>query len=127
MKKSTRYAAVVLAAFCLGYGIVFKMFYALAIGILLGVAMLFEKKMSITEDGLEMDYRLLVNFYHEVWEFGEIESIHREKVNASGLVPLNFMKGLSGKRLLFPVETAEKVIQVALESNKEIYYDIIER
>ena len=125
MKKSTRWASVGFAVLFVVMGILSKIFYAWFAGLLLGVAMLFEKKLCITGQGMEMEYRLLVKLHHEVWTFEEIESIHREAVKELELTALIFMKGLSGKRMIFSIENAEKIVQMAKDINPSIdYHDV---
>lgn len=124
IKKSTRYAAMMFALMFLIYGVMNHVIYACVAGLLFGVAMLFEKKMYITDCGLEMDYRLIVMLYHDVWSFEEMEAIYREPMKESGIVALNIMKGLSGKRVVFSKDIAEKIIEMALGKNPKIDYNI---
>jgi len=122
MKKSTRWAAVLFAVLFVVYGILSKTFYAWFAGLLLFVVMLYEKQLCVTGQGLVMDSGLLVKLYREVWTFGEIESIHRRPAKEPGYVTLVFMKGLSGKQLVFTCENAENIVQMALDINPSIDY-----
>lgn len=124
IKKSTRYAAMMFALLFLVYGVLNHILYACVAGVLFGIAMLFEKKLYVTELGLEMDYKLVVKLYHDVWSFDEIEAIYREPMKETGVIALNVMKGLSGKRLVFSADVAKEVIKMALEKNSKIDYNV---
>lgn len=123
MKKSTRFATFMFSLCFIAYGYMSHLLYAVLCGILLGAVVLFEKKMCITENGLEIRYKMLIDFCHDVWSFEDIEAIYREPIKDTGMVALNFMKGLSGKRLVFSSEDAESVIKIACGCNSSIKCD----
>ena len=103
-------------------GILQRSVYAGAIGIVLLAAGAMSKTVTVSEEGIVTEYRFLVRTKHEVWAWDEIKDIFCEYSSKyPGKVGIHFTKeNLMARRLLFPRNLREEIIDLALSKNPKI-------
>ena len=126
MKKSTRIAAVVAGFALIAAGIYMKMIYTAVVGLVILLAVMLQKTISVTEEGVQVTYDAVFCKYRELWRFGEITELHRELSPDRRQCALHFMKDVMSRRLVFSVEDGDEVIGMALEKKEKIHFDEVD-
>lgn len=121
LKKSTRIAAIVAGLFMIGLAVYIKSWHAAFIGIVLLLAMCLQKEISMTEEGLEVNYDMVVYQYKELWPYAEIEDIHKELSPDGTKMALHVMKDVMSRKLIYDLPVYKEVIELALEKNPKIH------
>ena len=120
-KKSTRIAAIAAGLFFILLGIIRPSIYAGMIGLVMLAAMMLRKKTAVTEEGIVVTYDAIVYKYVETWAWEEIQEIHKELSPEATKYALHFMKDIMSKRLVYSLRDAQKVLELAQESNPKIH------
>ena len=121
LRKSTRIAAVVAGIFMIVLAIFIRSIHAAFIGIVILLAMVLQKEIAMTEDGLEVNYDMIVYQYKELWPYEEIEDIHKELSPDGTKMALHVMKDVMSRKLIYDLPVYEEVIALALEKNPKIH------
>ena len=95
--------------------------HAAFIGIVILLAMVLQKEIAMTEDGLEVNYDMIVYQYKELWPYEEIEDIHKELSPDGTKMALHVMKDVMSRKLIYDLPVYEEVIALALEKNPKIH------
>lgn len=104
-------------------GLLLGSVFGIAAGPILIWAAFFVKYTIVNEEGIIVHYDAKIFRYQEEWRFDEITNIHREAVKSGDYSVLHFTKGTMSKRLVFEKKDAQKVIDFALETNKNIHFE----
>ena len=123
IRKSTRVIAVIAGLALIGVAIYANSIYSAIVGVIILLAMLLRKSVVINEEGLLTTYDAVFYKYRELWSFDEITDLHTEAVPDPQYEVLHVGKGIMVRRLVFLTGEVDKVIQLALEKNKEIHVD----
>ena len=121
LKKSTRIAAIVAGIFMIGLAVYIKSWHAAFIGIVILLAMVLQKEISMTEEGLEVNYDMVVYQYRELWPYDQIEDIHKELSPDGSKMALHVMKDVMSRKLIYDLDVYKDVIELALEKNPKIH------
>lgn len=121
LRKSTRIAAIVAGIFMIGLAIYIKSWHAAFIGVVLLLAMSLQKEISMTEEGLEVNYDMVVYQYKELWPYEDIQDIHKELSPDRTKMALHVMKDVMSRKLIYDLDVYEDVIALALEKNPKIH------
>ncbi|MGN0736512.1 MAG: hypothetical protein ACI4LP_11995 [Anaerovoracaceae bacterium] len=121
LKKSTRIAAVAGGTALIMLAVFIHSLYTGLVGVVLLAAMMLNKKVAVTDEGLVVTYDVVFYKYYEKWDFEEIKEIHRELSPDGRRYALHIMKDVMSRRLVYSVTDAEKVIDLALEKNPCIH------
>lgn len=121
MKKSTKITALAAGAALVAIGICIRSIYTAVAGVLILAAMALNKKIAVTERGVEITYDLGVFKHIDLWSFDEIREIHRELSPDKDKYALHVLKDVMSRRLVFRISDAEEVIGMALEKNPSIH------
>ena len=121
LRKSTRIAAIIAGLFMIGLAVYIKSWHAAFIGIVLLLAMCLQKEISMTEEGLEVNYDMVVYQYKELWPYDEIEDIHKELSPDGTKMALHMMKDVMSRKLIYDLDVYKDVIELALEKNPKIH------
>lgn len=121
LRKSTRIAAIVAGIFMIGLAVYIKSWHAAFIGIVILLAMVLQKEISMTEEGLEVNYDMVVYQYRELWPYDQIEDIHKELSPDGTKMALHVMKDVMSRKLIYDLDVYKDVIALALEKNPEIH------
>ena len=121
LRKSTRIAAIVAGIFMIGLAVYIKSWHAAFIGIVILLAMVLQKEISMTEEGLEVNYDMVVYQYRELWPYDEIEDIHKELSPDGTKMALHVMKDVMSRKLIYDLDVYKDVIELALEKNPKIH------
>lgn len=121
LKKSTRIAAIVAGVALTIMSIFIQSLYTGLVGVVILAAMMLQKEISMTEEGLEVNYDVVLYKYRELWSYEEIKEIHKELGPDGTKYALHIMKDVMSRRLVYSISDAEKVIQLALEKNPSIH------
>lgn len=121
LKKSTRIAAVAGGTALLLLAVFIRSLYTGLVGVVLLAAMMLNKKVAVTDEGLVVTYDVVFYKYYEKWGFEEIKEIHKELSPDGRRYALHIMKDVMSRRLVYSVTDAEKVINLALEKNPYIH------
>lgn len=121
LRKSTRIAAIIAGLFMIGLAVYIKSWHAAFIGIVLLLAMCLQKEISMTEEGLEVNYDMVVYQYKELWPYDEIEDIHKELSPDGTKMALHVMKDVMSRKLIYDLDVYKDVIELALEKNPKIH------
>ena len=99
--------------------------YPALIGIILILAALLVKRVSVTEDGVLTEYRFLATYKKELWTWDEITDIFCEySQKQPGKVGIHFTKeNMMARRLLFDRKYQDEIIDLALEKNPKIHVE----
>ena len=121
LRKSTRIAAIVAGIFMIGLAVYIKSWHAAFIGIVILLAMVLQKEISMTEEGLEVNYDMVVYQYRELWPYDHIEDIHKELSPDGTKMALHVMKDVMSRKLIYDLDVYKDVIALALEKNPKIH------
>ncbi|MGN0722110.1 MAG: hypothetical protein ACI4LZ_09130 [Anaerovoracaceae bacterium] len=121
LKKSTRIAAVAGGTALILLAVFIRSLYTGLVGVVLLAAMMLNKKVAVTDEGLVVTYDVVFYKYYEKWGFEEIKEIHKELSPDGRRYALHIMKDVMSRRLVYSVTDAEKVINLALEKNPYIH------
>lgn len=121
LKKSTRIAAVAGGTALILLAVFICSLYTGLVGVVLLAAMMLNKKVAVTDEGLVVTYDVVFYKYYEKWGFEEIKEIHKELSPDGRRYALHIMKDVMSRRLVYSVTDAEKVINLALEKNPYIH------
>ena len=99
--------------------------YPALIGIILILAALLVKRVSVTEEGVLTEYRFLATYKKELWPWDEITDIFCEySQKQPGKVGIHFTKeNMMARRLLFDRKYQDEIIDLALEKNPRIHVE----
>lgn len=123
----TKMIGVFMGAILIVYGILRLQYYAIAIGVILMLALCMEKKIAIDENGLTVSYNILFINKKDIWPMEEIEEIHKELSPDGKEMALHVMRGIMSKRLIYPLNSYQDVIDFVLEKNPNIHVAYIDR
>ena len=126
LRKSTRIIAVFLGLMCIALAAYIKSVYAAIVGALILLSMVLSKRTAVTEKGIEVTYDMVLFKRIDLWSFDEIKEIHKELSPEGTRYALHMMKDIMSKRLVFPIEEAEEVIELALEKNPKIHVAFVD-
>lgn len=121
LRTSTRIAAIVAGIFMIGLAVYIKSWHAAFIGIVILLAMVLQKEISMTEEGLEVNYDMVVYQYRELWPYDQIEDIHKELSPDGTKMALHVMKDVMSRKLIYDLDVYKDVIALALEKNPKIH------
>ena len=121
MKKSTKIAALTAGIICVAVSIYIKSIYTALVGIIILAAMVLNKKIAVTERGIEITYDMVLFGRTDLWSFDEIQEIHKELSPDRKKYALHILKDVMSRRLVFLISDAEKVIELALEKKPAIH------
>ena len=121
LRKSTRIAAVVAGIFMIGLAVYIKSWHAAFIGIVILLAMVLQKEIAMTEEGLEVNFDMIVYQYKELWSYEEIEDIQKELSPDGTKMALHVMKDVMSRKLIYDLDVYEEVIALAKEKNPKIH------
>lgn len=125
MKKSTRAAALVMGAGLIIFGFWSSVRYSAVIGVLLILAVVFQKETYICREGIVLSYDFVIYKHKIIWNFDEISHIHIEHADSSTYVVLHFLRDVMTRRLVFCREEADRVLQLAKQANEHIHIEEI--
>ena len=123
----TKMIGVFMGAILIVYGILRLQYYAIAIGAILMLALCMEKKIAIDENGLTVSYSILFINKKDIWPMEEIEEIHKELSPDGKEMALHVMRGIMSKRLIYPLNSYQDVIDFILEKNPNIHVAYIDK
>ena len=126
LRKSTRIAAIAAGFFMIGLAIYIHSIHAAFIGIVLLLAMILQKEIAMTEEGLQISYDMIVYQYKELWPYDQIEEIHKELSPDGTKMALHVMKDIMSRKLIYGKSEYADVIALALEKNPEIHVSDID-
>ena len=121
LRKSTRIAAIAGGVALIVLAVVIRSLYTGLVGAVLLAAMMLNKKVAMTEEGLVVTYDVVFYRYYEKWRFDEIQEIHKELSPDGRRYALHIMKDVMSRRLVYSISDADKVIELALEKNPNIH------
>ncbi len=121
LRKSTRIAAIAGGVALIVLAVVIRSLYTGLVGAVLLAAMMLNKKVAMTEEGLVVTYDVVFYRYYEKWGFDEIQEIHKELSPDGRRYALHIMKDVMSRRLVYSISDADKVIELALEKNPNIH------
>lgn len=121
LRKSTRIAAIIAGIFMIGFAVYIRSWHAAFIGIVILLAMVLQKEISMTEEGLEVNYDMVVYQYKELWPYDQIEDIHKELSPDGTKMALHVMKDVMSRKLIYDLDVYKDVIALALEKNPKIH------
>lgn len=124
---TSRAMGLIMGVILVAFGIVTFRFYSIAIGVILILALCMEKKIAIDEEGLSVTYSLLFINRRDVWPMDEIEEIHKERSPDGREMALHVMRGIMSKRLIYPIEKYQQVIDFVLEKNPDVHVAYIDK
>ena len=77
----------------------------------------------MTEEGLEVNYDMVVYQYRELWPYDQIEDIHKELSPDGTKMALHVMKDVMSRKLIYDLDVYKDVIALALEKNpKSLFF-----
>lgn len=121
LRKSTRIAAVGGGIALIVLAVIIRSLYTGLVGAVLLAAMMLNKKVAMTEEGLVVTYDVVFYKYCEKWGFDEIKEIHKELSPDGRRYALHIMKDVMSRRLVYSIPDTEKVIELAMEKNPNIH------
>lgn len=126
LRKSTKIIASLLGVTCIALSVYIKSVYAVMVGILILLALVLNKSTVVTERGIEITYDMILFKRVDLWSFDEIKEIHKELSPDGTRYALHMMKDIMSKRLVFSIEEAEEVIELAMEKNPKIHVAFVD-
>ncbi len=122
LSRSTEIACMVFGVIMVGLAIFRHTIYAGLIGLVLLAAGAMKKETYVSEEGIVTEYRFLVRTRREVWQWEDIKDIFCEYSSKQpGKVGIHFTKeSLMARRLLFPRNLKNEIIDLALSQNPKI-------
>ncbi len=123
MKKSTKMAALLMGAGLIIFGFWSSVRYSAVIGVILILAVVFQKETYICREGIVLAYDFIIYKHKIVWNFDEISDIHIENAGNSTYVILHFLRDVMTRRLVFSKEEADRVLELAERANAHIHIE----
>ncbi|MCQ2551552.1 MAG: hypothetical protein MJ146_05135 [Clostridia bacterium] len=120
IKNTTRYAGLIFGVFLIISGYFRRSIYMAVIGIMFVAALIMVKKVVVNEEGIVTSYDAFFFKKKDVWEWKDITDIHKQLSPKKDQMALHFAKGMMAKRLIFGLDTYEKVLDLAREMKPEI-------
>lgn len=118
----TKVIMVVFGLIIVALGILIRSPFGIVIGPFMVWSAFFTKYTLVNEDGIIVYYDARLFTYKEEWPFAQVTNLHKEKLKDPRYLALHLTKGSMSKRLIFERQDAQKIIQLALERNKKIYF-----
>lgn len=122
-KKSTKIVAFVVSIILIILGIFLQSIYTGIVGLVILLSSFIKKRTYVDESGVGVLYQLFMLKYKEVWSFSEIKEMHEEIVPDPDFLALHFTKDIISKRLIFELDDAKAIVEMALEKNPTIHFD----
>lgn len=113
-------ACFLLCLFLIAGGLVTRYRIALLFGVLYILVLLMDKRMVVTERGVEIFYQMRIATHYEFWPWEEIDALARENRNHPELVALYFNRGDRVKRLFFRKADAQAIMDYARAERRGI-------
>jgi len=123
----TRTIGLIAGMILVVYGVLRFSWYSAIIGGMLLLALVMVKKIAMNEVGLVTSYNILGIKREEIWAYEDIQEIHKEVSPDGKEMALHVMKDIMSKRLIYPIESYQKVIDLALEKNPKIHVAYIDK
>ena len=121
LKQSTRICGLIFATLLILFGIFGHSLYSGVIGAILIAALIMVKRVVVNEEGIVTTYDCFFFKRKEVWSWEEIKEIHKQLSPNKKEMALHFSKEVMVKRLIFPMDVYEKVLDLAREMKPGIY------
>lgn len=121
MKKSTKVVAVIACAALIGVCVYAPSIYSISVAVLAIPALMLQKSMYVTENSIEIEYKLLFIKHYNTWDFKDITDIHKENAPDQRFYILHFMKDVMSRRMIFYKEDLEEIYERATNRNPQIH------
>ena len=95
-----------------------------ALAILTGLAVVLEKEHIISEEGVEIRYRLLQWKSRDLWPWEKITTIHIDKERGAPHIMLHIGKGVVTRSFTFREKEVQDILTFARKRNEKIYIDL---
>lgn len=122
LSRTTEILCMVFGVALIALAIFKHSIYGGLIGIVMLAAGALSKTVYVSSEGIVTEYRFLVHVKREVWAWDEIKDIFCEYSSKDpGRVGIHFTKeSLMARRLFFPRNQRDEVIDLALSQNPKI-------
>lgn len=123
MQTSTKIAAIVFGVALIGLSFYATVKYAAVIGVVLLLAVIFQKETYVSQEGVVLAYDFIVFRHKIVWTFDEITDIHIEYVKDPQYVVLHFLRDVMSRRVVFQKKQLEQVLELARSAKPGIHIE----
>lgn len=89
--------------------------------ILVLLACFFKKEHIVSEEGVDIHYRLFGYSLHSVWAWAEITTLHKDAKKTAPNVMLHFGKDVNTRVFVLKPEDSRAVLTLAKKMNPKIY------
>lgn len=122
LSRTTEILCMVFGVALIALAIFKHSIYGGLIGVVMLAAGALSKSVYVSEEGIVTEYRFLVHNKREVWGWDEIKDIFCEySAKNPGKVGIHFTKeSMMARRLFFPRNLRDEVIDLALSQNPKI-------
>lgn len=85
------------------------------------LACFFQKEHIVSQEGVDIHYRLFGSSLHSCWAWSEITTLHQDIRKAAPNVMLHFGKGVNTRVFVMKPEDSQAVLALAKRANPQIH------
>ncbi len=123
MRNSTKIAAVIFGVALIGFSFYATVKYAAVIGMVLLLAVVFQKETYVSREGVVLAYDFILKKHKMIWSFEEITDIHIEYVADPAYVALHFLRDVMSRRLIFRKQELAAVLDLARSAKPNMHIE----
>lgn len=109
-KAWVKIGALILGALAAYQAYINGRWFYLPFGLVLILVSFSDRRQVVSKDGVDIEYRLLGQTYHNLWTYDEIMAVHTDKRKSAPNIELHFNKGVINRRFIFKKEDAQSII-----------------
>lgn len=119
-KLWVKIAAIALGVLAVYDAYVNKSWFYVPFGIVIIAATFSSRTQVISENGVDIEYRLLGHCFHNNWTFDEILAVHKDSIKSAPNIEIHLNKGAINRRFIFAPDDAEAVFALIQEAKPGI-------
>lgn len=89
-------------------------------GIILIIATFSSRTQVISENGVDIEYRLLGHCFHNNWSYDDILAVHKDSLKSAPNIEIHINKGAINRRFIFIPDDADAVFALIQKSKPGI-------
>ncbi|MDD7513186.1 MAG: hypothetical protein PUK14_04800 [Clostridiales bacterium] len=89
-------------------------------GIILIIATFSSRTQVISENGVDIEYRLLGHCFHNNWSYDDILAVHKDSLKSAPNIEIHINKGAINRRFIFSPDDADAVFALIQKSKPGI-------
>nr|WP_144019918.1 hypothetical protein [Urinicoccus massiliensis] len=114
-KLWVKIAALILGVLSSYQALVHQNWFFMPFGLVVILASFSERKQVVSDQGVDIEYRVLGHCFQNLWTYEEIQAIHKDSLKSAPRVEVHFNKGAINRRFIFSPEDARGIEDLVRE------------